>query len=85
MNSNFDFDLLTKELDSIIDIDMEEFGFDETTIDWDNVEDLSHETYEQPTHNMLECPKCHHIDRDIHFKKVDTDIGIEQVEDSSEE
>ena len=36
------------------------------------------ETYDEPTHNMLECPKCHHIDRDIHFKKVE---GIEESED----
>jgi hypothetical protein len=25
---------------------------------------------DKPEHNMLECPNCHHIDRDIHFKKV---------------
>lgn len=33
-------------------------------------EELEDSNYEEPEHNMLECPKCHHIDRDIHFKKV---------------
>lgn len=71
MNSDFDFDLLSQELDSIIDINMEDFGFEETNIDWNNVPELTEEEYEEPNHRMLECPQCHHIDRDIHFKKVD--------------
>lgn len=71
MNSGFDIDVLNEELDSILDINMEDFGFLNVDIDWDNVEDLNEETYEEPEHNMLECPKCHHIDRDIHFRKVE--------------
>lgn len=39
-------------------------------IDWENVDELSDDTYEEPEHEMLECPACHHIDRKIHFKKV---------------
>ena len=82
MNSDFDIDILNEELDNILDIDMEDFGFDNIDIDWDNVEDLSTSTYDKPEHNMLECPQCHHIDRDIHFKKVkdveiDDEIGDE--------
>ena len=73
--ASWDFDLLTKELDEIMNINMEDFGFSEASIDWDSVEDLSDATYDKPTHNMLECPFCHHIDRDIHFKKVD---GVEE-------
>lgn len=69
--SEWNYDLLDIELDDILDIDMGDFGFLEQNIDWDNVDDLSEETYEKPTHNMLECPACHHVDRDIHFKKVD--------------
>lgn len=72
MNSDFNFEMLTEELDSIIDINMEDFGFMEGNIDWDNVSELRDDTYEEPQHNMLECPQCHHIDRDIHFKKVDS-------------
>lgn len=38
-----------------------------------DVEDLKEETYEEPVYKMLQCPKCHHIDRDIHFKKINSD------------
>lgn len=40
-------------------------------VDWASVKDLNDENYEEPEHEMLECPACHHIDRKIHFKKVD--------------
>lgn len=39
-------------------------------VDWDKVNELSDDTYDEPEHEMLECPACHHIDRKIHFKKV---------------
>lgn len=68
--AEWNFELLDEEL-ADLDIDMSDYGFENIEIDWDNIEDLSNNTYEEPTHNMLECPKCHHIDRDIHFKKVD--------------
>lgn len=81
MNTGFDFELLDEELSNIINIDMEDFGFIESNIDWDNVEELTEKSYEEPTHKMLECPKCHHIDRDIHFKKIEaTDSEIEETE-----
>lgn len=80
--ANWDFDLLNSELDDISNINMEDFGFSEVNIDWDDVEDLTEENYEEPQHNMLECPKCHHIDRDIHFKKVE---GVDIEEEQSDE
>lgn len=40
-------------------------------IDWADVDELSDETYEEPEHEMLKCPKCGHIDRKIHFQKTD--------------
>ena len=80
--ANWDFDLLNFELDDISNINMEDFGFSEVNIDWDNVEDLTEENYDEPQHNMLECPKCHHIDRDIHFKKVE---GVDVEEEQSDE
>lgn len=81
MNSDFDIDILRTELENLkeLDFDLELTGFNENeideilnpvTIDWSDVDDLTEETYEEPEHNMLECPKCHHIDRNIHFKKV---------------
>lgn len=69
--STWDLDKLDLELEDI-ELDMSNFGVLEVEkIDWDDVENLSEETYEEPTNNMLECPKCHHVDRDIHFKKVE--------------
>lgn len=76
--AEWDIDLLDTELDDILNIDMSDFGFENIDIDWDNVEDLTTTNYDKPEHNMLECPQCHHIDRDIHFKKVkDVDIDEE--------
>mgnify|MGYP004652546853 CR=1 FL=1 len=68
--SQWDFGKLDEELDNILNIDMSLFDFIDNEIDWDNVGDLTEETYDKPEHNMLECPNCHHIDRDIHFKKL---------------
>ena len=67
--ANWNFELLDEEIDNI-DIDMEQFDFKDIKIDWDNIEEINQDNYSEPTHNMLECPSCHHIDRDIHFKKV---------------
>lgn len=69
MDTGFNLELLDMELDSI-EMDMEQFGLSSVEIDWSTVEDLTDETYEEPQHNMLVCPKCHHVDRDIHFKKM---------------
>lgn len=69
--SYWDYDLLDLELEDIKDLKMDLFGFEDNEIEWDSVEDLEEENYQEPQHKMLECPKCHHIDRDIHFKKVE--------------
>ena len=68
--ASWNFELLDEEMEDI-DINMEDFGFEDINIEWDNIDDLTEKNYEEPTHTMLECPKCHHIDRDIHFKKVE--------------
>ena len=71
MNTDFDFDVLNEELESISDINLSDFGFEQALdIDWENVDDIDEENYSEPKHEMLECPKCHHRDRAIHFKKV---------------
>lgn len=70
MNSGFDLDMLHSELDEI-DIDMGDFGFQNLeNIDWENVEELTEDSYEEPAKDMLECPNCHHIDSKTHFKAV---------------
>jgi len=67
--------LLYEELEEILNIDMEKYGFFQQDIDWDEIEDLDIDNYEEPQHKMHECPYCHHIDRDIHFKKVKQNPG----------
>lgn len=68
--AEWNLELLDEELNDL-NINLDDYGFENVEIDWENVNELTNENYEEPTHNMLECPKCHHIDRDIHFKKVD--------------
>lgn len=69
--SAWDIDLLGEEVTELdfsgFDID---WGLPSSDIDWADVDDLSEETYDEPKHTMLECPACHHVDRDIHFKKI---------------
>lgn len=80
--ATWDFDLLNVELDDILDIDMKDFGFNEIDIEWDNVDELSEESYEKPEHKMLQCPKCHHTDLDFKFRKVS---GVEIDEELNDE
>lgn len=67
----WDKEKLEEELENIKDINTELLGFikNEEEIDWDSIEDLSEETYEEPEHKMIECPYCNHIDKVNHFKK----------------
>ena len=70
--AEWDFNKLEEELKNIKDIQMELYGFikSEEDFNWDEVEDLDEESYEEPEHKMCECPYCHHVDRNIHFRKV---------------
>lgn len=71
--SAWDFTALEEELAAldINGIDMSDLNFDlGKEVDWSDVDDLSDSNYEEPEHEMLECPACHHVDRKIHFKKV---------------
>lgn len=71
MNSGFDLEMLHAELEEL-DIDMSDFGFDEPSeIEWDTVDDLGEDTYEEPVKDQLECPNCHHVDSKNRFKKVE--------------
>lgn len=69
--STWDFEKLEAELADIPDIDMEDFGFTDTSgIEWDDVPALSESTYEKPDKVMLRCPCCQHIDSTEHFVRV---------------
>lgn len=79
--STWDFEKRDLELSQLEDFAMEAFGFEPTEdIEWADVEELSEETYEEPKKKMLQCPHCHHIDSENHFKKVEgseTDVNEE--------
>lgn len=73
-NSLWDYIKLEEELSNIENYNMELLGFiksEEEYFDWDGIENLDEELYEEPEHRMFKCPYCEHKDRDIHFKKVD--------------
>lgn len=72
--AEWDFTKLEEELSQLEDIDMTQFGFEDSDkIDWDDVDDLSDDNYDKPEKEMLECPFCHKRDVAIHFKKVDSE------------
>jgi hypothetical protein len=79
-SSEFDLELLRVDFD---DNDLVEYGIDipDIEVDWDNVEDLNEQNYEEPKKEMLQCPKCNHIDSKTRFKKVD---GLEVAENVGE-
>lgn len=56
--AQWDVQGLNLELESL-DFDMGDFGFlDSIAIDWDNVTDLSEETYDKPEKPEKKCPEC---------------------------
>lgn len=68
--ASWNYELLDLELDDIKELDMEELGFVNIDINWDDVEDLTDENYKEPESNRLQCPICNGIDYALHFKKV---------------
>lgn len=68
-NGDWDWDILANEWD---ENKLSEWGVQNVMpkIEWDNVPEINDENYDEPQHRMLKCPKCGHIDRDIHFMPV---------------
>ena len=86
--AEWDFDKLSEELAELrdMDFDMLAFGFGESAkIDWNDVDDLNEDNYDEPKKEMLQCPHCHHIDSKTHFKKVDADSAVELAESEDTE
>ena len=69
--AQWNFELLDEELDDIFNINMDDFGFIEHTIDWDNVDEINADNYEKPESEKLRCPLCGGVDEKIRFVKVD--------------
>jgi site-specific DNA-methyltransferase (adenine-specific) len=60
--SEWDFAALNAELDALPDFDLSAFGFMAAdSIEWDDVPDLTEETYDEPKKKQLKCPECQHI------------------------
>lgn len=69
--AEWDFEKLNLEIEGIENIDLGDFGFEVgDSIKWDDVPELDEESYEKPSKDRLECPKCHHIAGKAFFKKV---------------
>ena len=69
--AEWDNEKLEEELKNIKNIKMEIYGFlEEEEINWDNIEEIGIDNYEEPEHKMCECPYCRHVDRNIHFRKI---------------
>lgn len=69
----WDFEKLDKELAELtnFNFDMAGLGFEDLpSIDWDDIEDLTEESYSEPKQKMLKCPSCGHTAGSSFFKKV---------------
>lgn len=70
--AEWDENKLEQEIKNIKDVNLELLGFINTgveDINWDDIDEISEENYEEPEHKMFECPYCNHVDRADHFKK----------------
>ena len=81
MNSDFDLDILSDELDKIFDIDMSDFGFES---DFDEKEEIKKEEGEVPfteelllTHNYIVL----YFDNDFDWEVAQEKFGLKKVKD----
>lgn len=58
--ATWDSDALEIELGELaeIEIDMGEFGFFQSSIDWDDVDEITPENFDEPGQKVVECPEC---------------------------
>ncbi len=70
--AQWNYEKLEEELMELKTINKELLGFDEedVNIDWDNIEEISLDNYEEPEHIIIQCPYCNHRDRKDRFKKI---------------
>lgn len=69
--STWNTDILLQEFEQI-NMDMDIYGFDFEEIDWDSVEAITEENYEQPDLATLCCPFCGAKDKKGRFLKTKT-------------
>lgn len=70
--AQWNYEKLEQELMELKNIDKKLLGFDEddADINWDNIEEISLDNYEEPEHIIIQCPYCNHKDRKDRFKKI---------------
>ena len=69
--AQWDYEKLRQELMELKTIDKELLGFEEDVeFNWDNIEEISLDNYEEPEHIIIQCPYCNHKDRKDRFKKI---------------
>ena len=69
--AKWDYDKLEEELGELTSSEMELLGFiNHEEIDWDSIDEISEDNYEEPEQPKFECPYCNHEDRKEKFKKT---------------
>lgn len=68
--SKWDWLGLDEELEKINNINMEDFGFETNSIDWDSIKELSDDSYEEPEGKKCKCPYCEYVGNKFTFRKV---------------
>lgn len=73
-DNHYDWDALRVELDDF-ELDFGDFDFDNIPkpskpLNWDEVEEISEDTYEKPETDKLRCPICGGVDEKIRFVVV---------------
>ena len=71
--AGWDFEKLDAELAGLdgLTFDMKDFGFaDSPHIDFEQINELTEESYKEPKQKQLTCPKCGHVASSSSFKKA---------------
>lgn len=66
--ATWDNELLEIEIGEIPNIDMGEFGFFATSIDWDDVDEITEDNFDEPGQKVVECPECGYVGKKESFK-----------------
>lgn len=67
--ASWDFELLDEELNDL-DINLDDYGFENMDIDWAGIDEINESNYEKPESEKLRCPLCNGVDEKIRFVKV---------------
>ena len=66
--ATWDNELLEIEIEEIPNIDMSDFGFFASEINWDDVDEISEDNFDEPGQKVVECPECGYVGKKESFK-----------------